>query len=95
MSSETREETVPLNFYEVRGDSWQRSETIHTYLNESFEKAIVKAVKKLGIRADRVAVITPDGATVRVREGGRELTVKDVVDRYGFTFGITTEDVLG
>jgi len=100
MSTGSKREKEPvaieLTFYEVRREGWRSSTVVYTYLDEPISKAVKKAAESLGIKADQVALITPSGVTVQTRdEEGRELTVKDVVEKYGFTYGIVPRDLLG
>jgi len=95
MSQTQEEETIELRFYEVRGDSWDRNIAIYAKLNDPFDRAVAKAASELGIRSEDVAVVTPDGANVRVYQNNQSRTVKDIVESYGFTFGLTSKDLLG
>lgn len=87
---------VELTFFEVRREGWSNSVVVYTHMSEPFTKAVKKAAELLGVRSEQVALITPSGVTVTVvDEKGRELTVQEVVEKYGFTFGIVPRDLLG
>ncbi|MHA1590118.1 MAG: hypothetical protein ACTSVA_05895 [Candidatus Njordarchaeales archaeon] len=86
---------VELHFYEMRGGSLGKSVVIHANLEDPVSVVVAKAAKMLELDAEEVALVTPQGIPVTVYEEGREKTVKEIVEKYGFSFAIVTRDLLG
>jgi len=79
----------------MRHGNLGKSAVVHAYLNDPISKVIEKAARMLDIKAEEVALVTPDGTPVSISEKGREKTVRDIVEKYGFTFALLTKDLLG
>jgi len=92
---ETINQIVELYFYEMRHGNLGKSVVVHANLTDPMPKVIEKAAKMLDIQAEEVAIITPDGTPVLVYEKGREKRVKEIVEKYGFTYALLTKDLLG
>ena len=87
--------TVELYFYEMRESSIGKSVVVHANLEDPISVVVAKAAKLLELDAEEVALVTPQGIPVTVYEEGREKTVKEIVEKYGFSFAIVTRDLLG
>jgi len=79
----------------MRHGSLGKSIVIHASLKDPMSKVVEKAAKMLDIQAEEVALITPDGTPVSVYEKGKEKNVKEIVEKYGFTYALITKDLLG
>ena len=88
--------TVELYFFELRENISGKGKVVFADLDDPIDKVIRKAANLLDLRADEVAVMTPQGIPIRVYdEKGKPLKVKDIVEQYGFSFALVTKDVLG
>jgi len=72
-----------------------KSIVVHANLTDPMSKVVEKAAKMLDVQAEEIALITPDGTPVVIYERGREKAVKEIVEKYGFTFALITKDLLG
>lgn len=90
-----KNQVIELYFYEMKHGNLGKSIVIHANLDDPMPKVVAKAAKMLDMHAEEVAVITPDGTPVTVYEKGKEKSVREIVEAYGFTYALLTKDLLG